>query len=389
MIACGDEAYVTGKVTSDGEATTVDACGAGCETAPEADWSFSRGGAAHKRDEALGVAIDPTGRIVVVGHEENEPGRWSMFVLALDPGGGELWTRRMSADPALDAGLRDVVIDRDGTIYVAGWDATRLGTVRRLDSDGNDVWTYLAPTPEQGSSGVSALVLAHESLYSLGEEYDSPQTSRIVVRRHDLASGEPMWTTVPPDTGVRGFGLAEAGGRLIAAGGALIPDDGKYYPMTAVFDANGGLESLVVETDRHGTWHDAAAVGSDGDVVFTGWWGDEGAVRRIGPDGGERWTQLLDPSDYGYGGLGVAVAPDHSLLIAGSRGYGPAKEDLYMARLGSDGAPIWTTLYDNAELGLADRAYDVAIGPEFVVVVGFETVGIGDTDLWIRRYPSG
>ena len=34
-----------------------------------------------------------------------------------------------------------------------------------------------------------------------------------------------------------------------------------------------------------------------------------------------RWTQLLGPSDFGYGGLGVAVGPDQSVVIAGSRGH--------------------------------------------------------------------
>ena len=138
-----------------------------------------------------------------------------------------------------------------------------------------------------------------------------------------------------------------------------------------------------------GAWHAVSAIGEEGDVVLTGWLSKAGAARRIAADGSERWTRPLDTLNFGQGGLGVATDADGSVLVTGSRGDGLAKEDLYMARLEGDGAERWSALYDNTALGLKERGYDVAVGPEFFVVVGFETVGISNTDMWIRRFVSG
>ncbi|MDC0719069.1 hypothetical protein [Nannocystis bainbridge] len=336
------------------------------------------------------MAIDAQGRIVVVGLETDADENFAGLVLVLAPDGTELWTRRFAAALELDAVFNDVVVGDDGAIFVAGWDASRLGVVRRLDRDGNDVWAYSVPTPDEESSSVTALVLAHEGLYSLGEAFNDSTGTHMVLRRHNVGSGAPVWETPAKAEGsTRGYGLTEANGRLIVAGAALPPGEGKDRPLTAVFDASGALQSLAVETGTSGAWHAVTAIGEEGDVVLTGWLSQGKSARRIAADGSERWTHLLDTSNYGYGGLGVAADFDGSVLVTGSVGDGPAQEDLYMARLEGDGAARWSALYDNTTLGFSERGYDVAVGPEFFVVVGFETVAISDTDLWIRRFVSG
>lgn len=384
-VGCGDDAPEASVGGSSGGEATTGACATGCE-GPAVEWTRGHGGAAGGRDEARAVAIDAQGRIVVVGFETDAEEQFAGLALAFAPDGTELWARRFAAPPGLDALLEDVVVDDDGAIFVSGWDASRLGIVRRLDHDGDDVWTHTVPTPDEESSSVRALMLTHEGLYSLGDSTGGG----MVLRRHDVASGAPVWATPARAEGpTRGYGLAEAKGRLIVAGGALPPDGGVHRPLTAVFDTSGALLSLAVETGTTGTWHAVTAIGEEGDVVLTGWLRDTGAARRLAADGSERWTRPLDPSDFGYGGLGVAADADGSVLVTGSRGYGPAKEDLYMARLEGDGSVRWSALYDNAALGLSERGYEVAVGPEFFVVVGFETVAISNTDMWIRRFVSG
>jgi len=115
-----------------------------------------------ERDHALGVAIDPHGHVLVVGLTRGVlPGQAALgsddaFVRKLAPDGTVVWTRQFGSD-AEDSAW-GVAVDHEGYVLVAGYTLGALpdsvsaggtdGFVRKLDPDGQGVWTQQFGTPE-------------------------------------------------------------------------------------------------------------------------------------------------------------------------------------------------------------------------------------------------
>ncbi len=99
---CGD------GVLDPGEACEVAApgCDAECHVTGETAWTL-RVGAPDDRTTIYGVAVDPTGQIVVFGEKLHTPGGepiHSTWLLALDPSGDERWRKEFPQDsPSLTA----------------------------------------------------------------------------------------------------------------------------------------------------------------------------------------------------------------------------------------------------------------------------------------------
>ena len=114
------------------------------DTAGAEQWTGTYGNANALDDEALGVAFDSMGNVVVAGFELDPVIPWRLFLRKYDPGGAELWTMPWDGDTGEGARAFGVTIDAADDIIITG--QHREGgfsqlLVRKYDPDGNPRWT--------------------------------------------------------------------------------------------------------------------------------------------------------------------------------------------------------------------------------------------------------
>lgn len=123
--------------------------------------------------------------------------------------------------------------------------------------------------------------------------------SGLTVPRSEFESYDPEYDRWFPETplprGLEQFGLAEAGGRLYAAGGYAADETGSVGPGAEVwsFSVEGNIWQSEVAMPAPKA--DFALVGVDGQLYAIGGLRDDGAVFVFDPDAGE-WSTLDAPA---------------------------------------------------------------------------------------------
>jgi cysteine-rich repeat protein len=268
---CGDGVLDDGELCDDGDDDESDGCNAACEPVAAIAWTYTHNGAADKTDAAVGVAVDKTGRIIVVGAEtvKNRDG----LIIALSPEGKELWRRTYDGLAGREDYFLDVVLADDGTIFVAGWEEVaqddRASVVRAFDPDGGELWRFAAEPPKPGYADVEGLALADGALYSVGSERGL-ESVEVVVRRHDLETGAAAWrtATLAGWKTASGQGITATAERLVVVG--YVQDNNQILPLTVVLDPAGAIVSEAIQEIPWGFWYDVVPIGAAGDLMLVG-----------------------------------------------------------------------------------------------------------------------
>jgi len=404
LLACGSEPPEEGMTTDDAttdaptgttgdEPTTGDAalpCGDGV-----VEWHHTESGSLGQGASATGVAVDGAGRIIVVGTETNEMGNSAPMVLVLDPAGTEVW-RKTLGGPNEPSDVSDVVVDEADRIYVGGteWAAGNAvaAMVRALSPDGDELWGFsdLGEAPEYGTD-IGGLALGQGALFSVGTE----PLDTLVIRRHDLATGEAVWKTSHSEgiAQVNGPRIAVAGARVLVVAQAALGQEATGHPFILQLDGDGAVDSFTIEDLIAGFWLDVAPIGGAGEWVLAGDHiindGEGVAVERAGPDGASAWSMQYDVSPRVEQMFGVAVAPDERVLVVGATASEDYERQIPSVRcMAGDGSNQWQAPFDfSGEEFENESAYGGAFGPGFMVVVGDKQVG-SSYDLWVRKYAT-
>jgi uncharacterized delta-60 repeat protein len=115
------------------------------KTTPEGDtaWTHTYDAGNGNSETLWAVGIGPDSEVVVAGGIYTD-GQSDALIRKLDANGDEVWTQTYAGK----AGLLDLAVmlavDRDGNVIVGGYEATAGGSatwVRKLDPDGNELWT--------------------------------------------------------------------------------------------------------------------------------------------------------------------------------------------------------------------------------------------------------
>lgn len=364
---CGDGVVGAGEACDDGNAEPHDGCDAACGRTGVLEWTVADPG-------ATAVTVDKAGRIVAVAGNR---------VFALDPGGELLWETTVGNG----GGFIDVAVDDAGRIYVAD----RLTAVHCLLFGGEEVWTFSeAPAPGVGEE-IAGLALEGSGLYAVGaEENHETHLYRTILRRLDLDTGAMMWKSMTPaDTDMLGQAVALSNDNIVAVGMGSPGGEGAkvLHAAVAVFDETGALVSFELG-EQGRAWYAVTPIGAGGDLLLAGF-GPTGdiVVRRVGPDLAEVWTHFKEES-IGQGAQGIAAGPGETFVVVGNAR--TTNNNALVQRHAGDGAIVWTSIFQNPEFEYTlDGADDVAFGPDFVVVAGYETVSHEDytiTKSWIRKF---
>jgi uncharacterized delta-60 repeat protein len=109
-------------------------------------------------------------------------------------------------------------------------------------------------------------------------------------------------------------------------------------------------------------------------------------VRKLDTDGNGVWSSTIDPSvgrdDRGHG---IVVDGDGNLGVTGSMSTDEVETDIYVAKLDTDGVPLWSRSVNGSSPGV-DGGNDVAVDSSGnFVFVGYVRVGDNDNDIWIQK----
>ncbi|MFF8861847.1 calcium-binding protein [Streptomyces sp. NPDC015139] len=334
-------------------------------------------------DQARGVAVQPDGKIVVVGSAWRDYEDCCWFVVArYNPDGspdrsfdgdGFVFTDFGRPEEAMDVAVRP-----DGRIVAAGYVGGRAAVARynpdgsldrSFDGDGM-VTTALSPSLEEGGD-LRALALQPDGKIVVGGEVGTTRFDFVVIRYN--ADGSL-------DTGFGGDGIertdfgayesveglaVQPDGRIVAAGHSDDRLAMARYHTNGTLDTGFDGDGRVLTTGAFA--EDVVVQPGDGRIVTAGGRSGGGfAVLRYNPDGGldggfgsgGRATAGFGGSDVAHG---VALQSDGRIVAAGQGG---PNTDFALARfLGGAGTPpppaganLSVTTTGPSSVDLGDRA---------------------------------
>ena len=245
------------------------------------------------------AAVAADGSVYVAGVTADGGG--DAVLLKFDPDGNLLWTRAWGGAEFDSAGA--VAVHSDGSVYIAGR-TTSFGPssaglfVVKFDALGNLAWQRLW----DGAGGFEAMAVSPDgSVYAasskLRPDSDFSQFDVMVLKL--TPAGDLVWA--------RTYGAGEV---VDARGGMVAAADGSIYTAGAIQTAKGGsvgISALVMK------------IAPDGSLLF----GKQCCTK--GGDTGE----------------GIAMAPDGSVLLAGTTtALGAGFQDAFVARLDAGGKKV-------------------------------------------------
>lgn len=175
-------------------------------------WERTFSSGATSQDSLKDIAVDSNNRIVVAGQVETTPGKFDWLVFTYDSEGNRVWSRR---DVEAGQGSPNaVIIDGDDNAYVGGWvtkAGDSVGRISKYRPDGTRGWS----TDLNGIGEVTKVRLDHHgAVYGLGvttiNEVNSLDIALVKISRF----GTRLWTekykgpganlTLPLDLGIDG-----------------------------------------------------------------------------------------------------------------------------------------------------------------------------------------
>ena len=227
-------------------------------------WSahFSPGG--FTAADPLAIAVDAAGNSVIAGGVSTPGFGYDYLVVKYDPLGRELWSTRYDGPGALDEEgegdddiARDLVLDRDGGVYVTGDSdggpsGQDFATVK-LAPDGTVLWATRFDGPASGGDVARSIALDGRdgSLYVAGDS-TAPMTFQDIVTVKYDRDGRQVWSRRFTGNGLFHHDAAVAV-RLDGTGGV--------YVSGYAFRRGSGGDYVTLKYDRDGNGVALAAYG--------------------------------------------------------------------------------------------------------------------------------
>jgi uncharacterized delta-60 repeat protein len=390
-------------------ALALGVCAPGALAAPgDLDPSYGSAGKATidygDNDGAFALALQPDGKLVLVGYESSKAGHQSAAFRLTTDGKRDLGFNADGSAQVSFGGAsvaHAVALQSDGKIVLAGQtEATGSDfTVARLDSFGGTDTTFSAPTGKTtvqffGNDAAHAVLVAPDGSIVLAG-YGGMNNNLAQTR---------VTSTGGLDNGFGGLGLSEEnlGGSELGFGGARQPD-GKIITVGSTSSANDiALSRINADGSPDTTAEDngaisltvggadvgrAVAVLPDGKILVAGGGGpgNDMFVLRLNSDltsdasFGNNGSTLVD-----FGGVddarAIAVQANGKIVLAGSTNNGG---DMAVARL-QPGGTLDTTFGSGGkktiDFGRTEIAFGVGLQKDGKIVVGGTTAGGTATD---------
>lgn len=163
-------------------------------------WTRTASGANGQNDEGHAVASDASGNVIVSGFVWTGADERDVWVRKYDPNGDELWTVTHDGPASASDEANGVATDSAGNVVVTGYEETaaqgRDVWLRKYDPDGAEVWTQTYNAPQDDTDiGRSVAIDAVDAIVVGGSIFRGPQSDNVWVRKYD-PDGAEIWTVV-------------------------------------------------------------------------------------------------------------------------------------------------------------------------------------------------
>lgn len=384
-----------GPSTVQADRSAVSAAERSRAAAPEIVWDRTYGGT--KIDAARRILPWGKDGFVIAGRTRSKgQGGDDAWLIFIDAEGKEI-NERLIGSPDFDW-LTGMIATKDGGLVLTGSRSDReitrsAGWVVRLDAKADELWRreFDAGQPT-GTSGLTALaempdagfvVVGSTTVKSAGQ-YDG------WMLRLDK-DGKALWE--------KSFGSAEEDALF---GVAALPDGGAVACGAHGADGQGWI--LRVDAKGDVVWE--KRFGGMGYDVFNavvpvapGGFVAVGTTRSKGPAGGAAWVLRLDDRGEplweklltpvkGASANSILPLADGGFLVVGGSivepGLGKENEKAWIARLGADGAVLWTKVFDGT--GDENLFSAIALADGGFAIAGFTaSKGAGEGDIRVLR----
>ncbi|MEM7158436.1 MAG: DUF4215 domain-containing protein [Myxococcota bacterium] len=241
-------------------------------------WTQTYNGNANENDEALGIAVDPSGNVVVAGYTTTATAGSDIWVRKYNSSGNVQWTRTASGTGNEDDEGHAIATDSDGNVIVTGYawagGASRDVWVRKYDAAGNVDWTETFGGGEGNDEGNGVAADSAGNVVVVGYVTTASNGRDVWVRKYSAAGAE-QWTQTydaPQNANDTGRGVT----------------------------IDGNDEIVVAASINRGTQSDNI-------------W-----VRKYDVDGNELWTSTYNSDAFGSDvGHAVSVDPEGNIAVGG------------------------------------------------------------------------
>lgn len=250
-------------------------------------------------DYCQGAAVDQQGNGYFVGHTtsatldgQQNAGAWDSVLVKFDLSGNKLWTRLLGGT-GNEWGL-SVAVDSQGDVLITGY-SDSPAVNGQTSNGGEDV--FLAKYDASGTLLWSTLVGGTGHDWGRGVAVDSADNI--------LVGG---WTSSPDWAGAASLGDKDFLVAKFAPSGNLL--------WVSRFGGSGADTGIGMAVDRAG-WCVLVGLSTSPTIVDqTNRGAHDFMTARVSPSGDLDWVRLLGASR-GDTGVGVTIAPDHTILATG------------------------------------------------------------------------
>jgi len=371
-------------------------------------WETSYNGPADSEDVASALAVDASGNVFVTGYSFGSGSSFDYATIAYSGEGVPLWTNRYNGPGNESDQAIAVAVDASGNVLVTGYSGSAgdsdYATVA-YSGAGVPLWTNRYNGPANGWDYASALavdgsgnVFVTGSSKGSGGDYDYTTIAYS-------GAGVPLWTN-RYNGPANGYDLAsavavDASGNVFVTGSSRGSAGDSDYATLAYSGAGVPLWTNRYNAPDSGPDQaSAVAVDGNGNVFVTGSSsgnaGDYATIAYSGP-GVALWTNRYNGPRSGYDqATAMVVDVRGNVFVTGSSASGGW--DYATIAYSGEGVPLWTNRYNGPGSG-TDQAAAVAVdGSGNVFVTGSSDGREGDSDyatlaysgagvaLWTKRY---
>ncbi|HSU53579.1 MAG TPA: SBBP repeat-containing protein [Candidatus Dormibacteraeota bacterium] len=295
----------------------------GYSSAGVALWTNRYHGAADGNNEAVAVAADGSGNVLVTGFSAGANGYYSYATIKYSGAGVPLWTNRYHGPASADDTASALAVDSTGNVFVTGFSASTYFETIKYSSTGAPLWTNgYGPT-----YGAPAAVAVDRS----GDVFVTGTSGGEFATLKYTGAGLLLWTNVGGGPGSTRAIVVDGTGNVFVTG-----------------DSHFHIGDSIYETKKYS---------SSGVVLWTAYY----------------FSSFGNPSDYP---TAMAVDASGNVFVTGYSGNYGGAHDYATVAYSAAGAQLWVNRYNGPGNG-DDRASGLAEdGSGNVFVTGYST-GIG------------
>ncbi|UOQ69144.1 malectin domain-containing carbohydrate-binding protein [Hymenobacter volaticus] len=306
-------------------------------------WTARYNGAGNGSDQAVGLGLDAAGNVYVTGTSAGTGTKLDYVTVKYAPGGQRLWEARYNAAGGNDEAV-DIALDAAGNILVTGTISRDSDSVSKdyatlkYTASGEQLWVNRYNG--SGNANDLAVALAVDAAGNVVVTGTSSTTTYFTDDYPDYATvkyaanGQQLWDVryngVLTRSLEQAFDVAvDAAGDVFVTGRSRNPTKGDWDYATLKYAAASGQQLWEARYDG-GTGESeddvtAMAVNAAGDVYVTGASnGDYGTLKYAGANGQQLWALYYTQSSSSDAAYAVAIDAADNVYVTGASGGGPS-----------------------------------------------------------------